>query len=170
LAKHSQEIKNHLKERPAEVKLLDPLSAEPIKTQFSEVEFNMAIRLMNYSPISLSILSIMIERAFQASDYGLLKFLSINVFKELSDGMYEGMGNAVICTEDMSYIEHNKLDSEKLSSTYIGSTQLEILMEACKIWPRGIMDDDLNTPVVSAKPVLILSDRADPVTPPANGE
>ncbi len=42
------------------------------------------------------------------------------------------------------------------------------MTKSCKVWPRGVMDPDFKQPVVSAKPVLLLSGEDDPITPPSN--
>ena len=43
-------------------------------------------------------------------------------------------------------------------------------LAACDGWPRPRVPADFYAPVVSDKPVLILSGGLDPVTPPAAGE
>jgi hypothetical protein len=42
----------------------------------------------------------------------------------------------------------------------------ETLSAICSVWPAGLIDDDLRTPLATDTPVLLLSGSADPVTPP----
>ena len=47
---------------------------------------------------------------------------------------------------------------------------MDALTEICKLWPRGPVDADLHSPLLSDVPTLLLSGEADPVTPPADAE
>jgi pimeloyl-ACP methyl ester carboxylesterase len=57
-----------------------------------------------------------------------------------------------------------------LDSTYLGTAIMDALRLICARWPVGSMDPDFKTPVVSDKPVLLLSGEYDPITPPAYAE
>ena len=48
--------------------------------------------------------------------------------------------------------------------------QADALQAICTVWPRGVIDDDFKTPLLSNKPVLLLSGEADPITPPHYAE
>jgi pimeloyl-ACP methyl ester carboxylesterase len=78
-----------------------------------------------------------------------------------------GMHNAVMCTEDIPFVDLQTVDMAALEHTYLGTDQLNGLRKICEIWPRGLADPDIKQPVVSNVPVLLLSGEADPVTPPA---
>ena len=43
---------------------------------------------------------------------------------------------------------------------------VDALRDICSVWPAGVIDDDFKTPLITDKPVLLLSGEADPVTPP----
>jgi pimeloyl-ACP methyl ester carboxylesterase len=43
------------------------------------------------------------------------------------------------------------------------------LIEACKDWPKGVVDADLHAPLKSEAAALLLSGADDPVTPPRQG-
>ena len=92
------------------------------------------------------------------------------VVESLSEALSYGMHNAIVCTEDVPFYQPAEIDASALAATYLGARQVEILQEICKIWPRGVMDEDFKDPVVSDNPVLILSGGADPVTPSRNGD
>ena len=76
------------------------------------------------------------------------------------------MHNAVACSEDTPLIDSAKLDRTALDRTHMGASQVEELIEACKEWPRGVVDADLHAPFTSGAAALLLSGADDPVTPP----
>jgi pimeloyl-ACP methyl ester carboxylesterase len=80
------------------------------------------------------------------------------------------MHNAVVCTEDAPLLASAAIDRAALARTYLGTVQLDGLLEICKAWPRGVIDPDFHRPLQSAVPALLLSGTADPVTPPSYGE
>jgi pimeloyl-ACP methyl ester carboxylesterase len=73
-----------------------------------------------------------------------------------------------MCTEDFPYLRADS--GEGLRDTYLGTTIVEGMAILCARWPVGAIDDDLKAPVVSDKPVLLLSGEFDPITPPAYAE
>jgi pimeloyl-ACP methyl ester carboxylesterase len=79
------------------------------------------------------------------------------------------MQNSVICSEDVPFFAADA-DRAAIAQTYQGADQLDAFAEICKLWPRGPVDADLHSPLVSAVPTLLLSGEADPVTPPADAE
>ena len=88
----------------------------------------------------------------------------------LSDELAIGMHNAVVCTEDIPFIDKDEVDQASIDASYLGPDQLDALMTICSIWPRGVLDDDLLQPLSTDKPVLLLSGDADPITPPRYAE
>jgi pimeloyl-ACP methyl ester carboxylesterase len=76
----------------------------------------------------------------------------------------------VVCTEDAPLLESATIDRVALARTYLGTLQLDGLIEVCKAWPRGVMDPDFHALLQSPVPTLLLSGTADPVTPPSYGE
>jgi pimeloyl-ACP methyl ester carboxylesterase len=88
--------------------------------------------------------------------------------RDLPESLSFPMSNSVTCTEDVPFID---ADSTKgLSDTYLGTAIVDALKLICGRWPSGARDDDFKQPVVSDKPVLLLSGDSDPITPPAYAE
>jgi pimeloyl-ACP methyl ester carboxylesterase len=48
----------------------------------------------------------------------------------------------------------------------MGAEQVDQLIEACAVWPKGVVDSDLHAPLQSKAAALLLSGADDPVTPP----
>jgi pimeloyl-ACP methyl ester carboxylesterase len=86
--------------------------------------------------------------------------------RSLEEAFAYGMHNAVACSEDTPLIDSAKLDRAVLDKTHMGASQVEELIEACKEWPKGVVDPDLHAPFTSAAAALLLSGADDPVTPP----
>ena len=162
-----QAVAQRLAAGPVALQLTDPLSGEARAEQFSQLAFNAAIRLLSYAADSVALLPLLIDRAYQG-DFELLAAQASMALTDLTEALNYGMHNAVVCTEDAPFFDN--IDDDALSETYLGTTQVETLAAICRRWPRGRLDDDLKQPVVSDRPVLILSGEADPVTPPAYGD
>jgi pimeloyl-ACP methyl ester carboxylesterase len=86
----------------------------------------------------------------------------------VSESLGFAMHNSVVCTEDAPWFpEDNKADAAAL---YHGTTVVDGVRAICDSWPAGELDADFKAPVVSAKPLLLLSGEHDPVTPPGYAE
>jgi pimeloyl-ACP methyl ester carboxylesterase len=146
----------------------DPDSGVPLEIEFNRSLLNASLRFLSYSAAQASLLPTLIHQAAQ----GVLAPLAaqtIMTARQVGDQLASGMQNSVICSEDVPFFAAD-LDRAVISQTYQGADQLDALREICKLWPRGPVDADLHSPLVSAIPTLLLSGEADPVTPPAAAE
>jgi len=57
-----------------------------------------------------------------------------------------------------------------IEDTYLGRDLLEGLQAICEVWPTGYRDEDLNQPLNTDIPSLLLSGERDPITPPGYAE
>jgi pimeloyl-ACP methyl ester carboxylesterase len=138
------------------------------------VEINVSQRLVAsiifsalYDPTVTSLLPRLITDAASGNYQGLL---TLGFSSELPKGaMSEGMFLSVVCAEDMPRIQPEEIASEA-KGRFLGTTFFDTRMKPCEFWPKGAVADDFYAPVVSSKPVLILSGADDPVTPPSWGE
>jgi hypothetical protein len=80
------------------------------------------------------------------------------------------MHNAVMCTEDIPFLDRTTIDHAALVASYMGTFQLEALEAICSIWPAGPIDSQFKVPLATDLPVLLLSGDADPITPPRYAE
>jgi pimeloyl-ACP methyl ester carboxylesterase len=78
------------------------------------------------------------------------------------------MSNSVTCTEDVPFVSSDS--TAGLDATYLGTAIVDALRLICGRWPAGTLDTDFREPVVSDKPILLLSGDNDPITPPAYAE
>jgi pimeloyl-ACP methyl ester carboxylesterase len=75
-----------------------------------------------------------------------------------------GVHFAVVCTEDMPFIDEKTLP-ELTEGTFLGSYLLEQYGGACEEWVQGELPEDYLEPVTADIPVLLISGYYDPSTP-----
>ena len=120
-----------------------------------------------YDPTVTSLLPRLITDAAAGNYQGLL---ALAFSRDLPKGaMSEGMFLSVVCSEDMPRIHPNEIVDEA-KGRFLGTAFFDTRMKPCEFWPKGAVADDYYKPVVSDKPVLILSGADDPVTPPSWGD
>jgi pimeloyl-ACP methyl ester carboxylesterase len=164
-----QRLSDMLSAGPLDVDIPDPLTGEPETVHFGQPHMAAAIRLLLYDARSIALIPLFVHEAATGNIAPLTaEFQMAN--SALSDELAIGMHNAVVCTEDIPFIDKDEVDQASIDASYLGPDQLDALMTICSIWPRGVLDDDLLQPLSTDKPVLLLSGDADPITPPRYAE
>ena len=164
-----ESIRAQLQSAPVSVTLADPVTGRPASLDFGRDELAASVRLLAYQAYSIALLPLLIHEA--ASDnYAPLAAQYQLTVSSLADSQSLGMHNAVMCTEDLPFVDRESIDFGALRETYIGAFQLEALETICSIWPQGPLDDGFHQPLASDIPVLLLSGSADPITPPRYAE
>ena len=159
-------LRKTLAAEPATVVMPHPLTGLIEEVQFSDQEMAGALRLLSYHPSSVALMPLLIDEAVNGN-FQPLAAQFMMVAESMSDAINIGMHNAVVCTEDAPWFGDSEITVDELDATYIGPLQLDSLDAMCSVWPIGVIDDDLKSPVASDVPVLLLSGEADPITPPA---
>jgi pimeloyl-ACP methyl ester carboxylesterase len=158
-----------LREGPVQVSFPHPNTGRMQELDFGEGQFAGAVRLLVYSPNTVALLPLFIHEAGQGN-YAPLAAQFMLTAISMSDALAIGMHNAVMCAEDMPFLDDAAIDHDAIAATYMGPFQLDILEAMCDIWPTGPIDDDFKNPVASKLPFLLLSGDADPITPPRYAE
>jgi pimeloyl-ACP methyl ester carboxylesterase len=166
LAAAFDRVAGRLKAEAVELDISDPMTAKPLHLTLGYDLMAAGIRLLSYRPETIALIPLTINEA-DKGNYGPLAAQSLLSVSSLNDMLALGMHNAVMCTEDIPFVDLQTVDMAALEHTYLGTDQLNGLRKICEIWPRGLADPDIKQPVVSNVPVLLLSGEADPVTPPA---
>jgi len=164
-----ERVQQRLREQSVELQIPDPRTARPLTTTLSYELMAAGIRLLSYRPESAALLPLMISEADQGN-YAPMAAQSLLSVASMEDMLALGMHNAVMCAEDIPFIDPKSVDTAALERTYLGVEQYRGLAKMCEIWPRGVADPDIKEAVVSDTPVLLLSGEIDPVTPPAYAE
>jgi pimeloyl-ACP methyl ester carboxylesterase len=159
--------------------LLARLDKEPVKTaspygtdaggatgdagKFGASQLRTLVRLLSYSSASVALLPAMLHEAHEGN-YAPLANQIATTLRRLPESLSFPMSNSVICTEDAPFATAGSRDG--LDKTYLGTSIVTSLDEICGRWPAGAIDADLKMPLVSERPVLLLSGSNDPITPP----
>ena len=158
-----------LREGPIPVTVPHPNTGRMETFGFSTGQFAGAVRLLIYNPNTIALLPLYIHEAGQGN-FGPLAAQYMMIALAMQDMLAMGMHNAVMCTEDMPFIDFENIDRDALGASYMGAFQLDMLEAMCDVWPSGPIDDDFKQPVATELPFLLLSGDADPITPPRYAE
>jgi len=160
-------LRARLDASPVAVTLPDPVTAEPREVTFTGGHLALAARMLVYSDRTAALLPLFIDQAQATGNLVPLAAQAEMILGQLRDSLAYGMHNAVVCSEDLPYLDLAAMDREALGATFLGATLLDGLVAMCEAWPRGVVDEDLKSPLRSPVPALLLSGELDPVTPPA---
>jgi len=171
----------HFPNLPAEFhELLARLDKEPVSTsspyatdagagaagdtgKFAAPQLRALVRLLSYNAATVALLPALLHEAHEGN-YAPLANQTATTLRRLPESLSFPMSNSVICTEDAPFAAAGS--REGLEATYLGTTIVDALAEICAQWPAGAIDADLKMPLVSDRPVLLLSGSNDPITPP----
>lgn len=169
LAANFARVVAELREGPVAIEIPDPNSGRPEAIDFGIGEFAAAVRLLAYSPSTISLLPLMIDEAGKGNFVPLGgQFMMTMV--AMMDSLSLGMHNAVMCAEDVPFLDDASIDHDAIAASYMGSFQLDALNAICSVWPRGPIDEGFKSLLKTDLPVLLLSGDADPITPPRYAE
>lgn len=158
-----------------EVMISDPATGEPKIVDLGKVQLQSAVRLMSYADTTAALLPLVIDAAFDGNYVPLASQADI-VIQSISESIGFAMHNSVVCTEDVPYFpagagaDRGSAALGGAGQPYLGTSIVDSLETICELWPTGLRDADFGEPVVSDRPVLLLSGENDPVTPPAYAE
>ena len=167
LGERFEELRRRFAGESIELIVNDPVSGAPESVVLDDSRLQGVVRLMSYSDLTVALLPLVIDQAWQGNYLPLAAQAQLQI-QAVADSIGFAMHNSVVCTEDAPWFpEEARPDAALL---YLGTTVIDGLRAICESWPAGVIDEDFREPVVSAKPVLILSGEYDPVTPPAYAE
>jgi pimeloyl-ACP methyl ester carboxylesterase len=160
-----QELRARVSENPPPVMVTDA-NGKRLEFSFTARHLSAVLRLASYSDDQAALLPLSLHLARQEGNFTPLANQFRVFARALEESFAYGMHNAVACSEDTPLIDAAKLDRAALDKTHMGASQVEELIQACKEWPKGIVDPDLHATFTSGAAALLLSGADDPVTPP----
>lgn len=160
-----QALRARLTQSPPQVTVEDA-SGKPIEFSFGVRHLSAVLRLASYNDDQAALLPLSLHLAEHEKNFTPLANQFRVFARSLEEAFAYGMHNAVACSEDTPLIDSAKLDRVTLDKTHMGAKQVDELIEACREWPKGVVDADLHAPFKSDAAVLLLSGADDPVTPP----
>lgn len=159
-----------LGEAPRTVAFEDLQTGEHRELQFTSEHLIGLLRMSLYSPEQISTLPPMLHAAYARENFSALARGVSNLVEELDLTIAMGMHNSVVCTEDVRFYDPGDIDRDAIEASYMGDRILRTLIETCRHWPVGEMDEDFKEPLTSGIPSLLFSGEQDPITPPAYAE
>jgi pimeloyl-ACP methyl ester carboxylesterase len=163
LPQRFSELHTRLAANPVAVDLPDPLTGEASEVDFGIDELRAVVRLMSYTAPTVAVLPLVVSEAARGN-YGPLAGQAQIVVQGLGEQLSFAMHNSVVCAEDVPFYATDA--GRDNDAAYLGDSVQGALEVICAHWPRGPVDDDFKSPLVSDTPILLLSGEHDPVTPP----
>ena len=154
-----------LDDDPAMLRLKDPDTGMVVKSRLDGDSFLDLLYQSFYMDHPYAIFPRIIADT-EAGDYLFLEELGALVAFDRS--FNEGMYYSVVCSEEMS-LDSGEISFEGLKPYVSRSAKIQsqYYQDVCEIWDVESLPPYVNQPVVSNKPVLLLSGQFDPITPPS---
>lgn len=168
LGKPTADLLQSLEEQPRSITYEDIASGTLTTRQFTRQDLAVTLRMMSYSSQTAAILPSMLHDAIENDNFAPLARLSDLQSRSVSDSIATGMHHAIVCTEDIPFIDENHA-VQTGTDFFLGDSVVASIQATCEPWPAGVIDEDFKTPLSSDTPTLILSGGADPITPPDYG-
>jgi pimeloyl-ACP methyl ester carboxylesterase len=159
-------LRAQLAATPVKTMVSDAATGRPITFNFTTRHLSAVLRFASYNDDQAALLPLSLHLATHESNFTPLASQFRMFAHSLEAAFAYGMHNSVACSEDAPLIDSSKLDLAALNATHMGAEQVQQLVEACKEWPKGVVDADLHAPFKSDAAALLLSGADDPVTPP----
>lgn len=144
----------------------DPLSFEPITINLTPGRFSSIVRMALYHPNTRQLLPYAIHSASEKNYKAVLGLMGGTMSQS---NIYLGLMLSVVCSEDLPRATEQML-AEDGDNQFIGARTGDAFIDMCRGWKSVSVPSYWSEPVVSDKPVLLLSGELDPVTPPSWGE
>jgi pimeloyl-ACP methyl ester carboxylesterase len=159
-------LRARLVAKPQPTMVSDAATGKPINFDFTARHLSAVLRFASYNDDQAALLPLSLHMAAHEGNFTPMAS-QFRVFAHSLEASFAyGMHNSVACSEDTPLIDAAKLDLGALNATHMGAEQVQQMIEGCKAWPRGVVDDDLHAPLKSPAAALLLSGADDPVTPP----
>jgi pimeloyl-ACP methyl ester carboxylesterase len=159
-------LRNNLAANPWPATVSSASTGRPIHFDFTTRHLSAVLRFASYNDDQAALLPLSLHLAVHEDNYMPLANQFRVFARSLEEAFAYGMHNSVACSEDTPFIDRAKLDLAALNLTHMGAEQVEQLLDACRDWPKGVVDADLHAPLKSEAAALLLSGSDDPVTPP----
>lgn len=158
-------LRDVLHAQPVEVSYRDPVAGAAKTMHLDDASLATLVRMYAYTPETSALLPLSIAQALRGDPAPLASQVQM-LSTELEGLSDNAMQLSVLCSEDVDLLTTRPQDA----GTLLGMRLSEAIKAQCAVWPHGTRSADFHSPLVSAKPVLILSGQFDPVTPPRYAE
>lgn len=163
-------IVNTLDKQPIKQTIFHPITGESIEFLLTKQKFVEAIRGRLYNLAARQMVPYVVNKAANGDYRAVATFIATMKTDERSDGaLYTGLTMNIVCNEDMPRASEAefKLDD---SNYFSGKLGYSAFTDVCEFWPKWQAPEGFAEPVDTDVPVLLISGKYDPVTPPAYGD
>lgn len=157
-------LRAQLEKAPMLVNYSDPISGKAVREKLDIGSLSMVARMYSYSPLTASLLPLLLTEASQGNPGPMLAQAQI-MNKNLNEGIMHGMQLSVICAEDADELKADPA----MDKTLLGNSMITFIKAQCEAWPHAKRAVDFRAPLKGNVPVLLFSGEFDPVTPPRYG-
>ncbi|HEX9944897.1 MAG TPA: alpha/beta fold hydrolase [Thermoanaerobaculia bacterium] len=168
LSQETAAVLKRLAAEPVRVTVEDPVTAKPRQVTLDQPTFARTLRTRLYSAEAAARVPLALHEAF-TGDYRSMARAALAIAHAQKRNESLGMFLSVICSEWAPFLDAESV-RRLASGTFFGPERTLAWLEACREWPRGDLPADFAAPVRADLPVLLLSGRLDPATPPYWGE
>lgn len=153
--------------QPVGVQVTNPKTGEPFELRLGRSAVAQTLRYMLYSPAGAALVPLQIHLAAQGDWKPLAQSAHFygGIMTSTSDGYYQ----SVACAEDVAFIREEQI-APAVAGTFLGDFRVRKQQAACEGWPTRDLGPEIQQPVVSDVPVLVISGERDPATPASAGE
>ena len=167
-ATHLTEVLLRLSKERVTMTVTHPVTKAAEQIQVSRDATAMALRQLLMSPQTRTSIPNLIEKAWRG-DIQPLGEAIVRMRAGYLRGLAHGMSLSVLAGEDCPRLTRESIDQET-QGTLMGQAAVSRIQSACMLWPSKGVPSSFFDPVRSDKPVLLVSGRLDPATPPEYGE
>jgi pimeloyl-ACP methyl ester carboxylesterase len=160
-----RQLREQVRRAPRAVSFRHPQTHALLSAPLGEAALLAVTRLFAYSPQASALLPLLLSEAAAGRPEALMAQTEL-LYASLGGELAHGMELSVLCAEDADALRSRPEDRY----TLMGNALPELVAAQCAVWPRGERPEGFHDPVVSDKPVLLLSGEHDPVTPPRYAE
>lgn len=150
---------------PVSTTIVHPETGAATEIMLSRDAFAEALRVIMYYDRSQA--PYLIDAAAHG-DFSTFAQQAVAANRGLREMLAFGMLLCVTCAEDLDRITEAMIEQET-AGTFLGDARVRGQAAVCAFWPRSALPADAADPVSANVPVLLLSGRYDPVTPPRWG-
>lgn len=161
------ELLKALRAEPRRLTLVEPMTGAPLTLEVTADMVAGLVRFLLYSPQTRRLVPVAIAEA-RAGRLETLMRLGLAASAGQQGSMSLGLLFSVLCAEDLAGRGPKDIGSVERAS-FVGPAIAEAFLAVCEKWPSPRQPADLR-PLVTKVPMLLLSGRLDPVTPPARAE
>lgn len=161
-----QTILNRLSRSPVTVIVPNAADAHGDEVVITRDVFAGALRRALLDASSQRQIPLMLKKALAGDFKNFETFFGF--FRSVTKSLSLGLNLSVICTEDIPFIKSGEIERQT-RGTFLGDQLVRSLVQACRSWPRGVLDKHFQEPIRSKVPALIISGQLDPDAAPAWG-